>query len=97
MSAYRVIEAGGYYRLLRDSKLHSTYTSEGAAHAGMETEQRREAAGEAPRVSRSMTEILKTMQANARAAPAYNAADWREFQERFNEVYARAYAARKGE
>lgn len=91
---YRIIHLNGYYRLMCGDKLQSTHSSEAAA--SVEMQKRMQAEAEA-RPARTITELFKAMRENARAAPAYNDADWREFSERFNEVYARAYAARKGE
>lgn len=39
---YRIVLIGGLWRLMCDDKLHSTYTTQGAAKAGMANEQARD-------------------------------------------------------
>lgn len=100
---YRISLVSGLWRLMRDDRLHSTYTSQGAAKAGMATEQGRDVAAtrgdiEAERPARSMDELFQCLWNKAvENRGNYDYREWEEFKSRYEALYARAYAARKGE
>lgn len=98
---YRVALIAGYWRIMRDDVLHSTYATRTAALAGIKIEQQRDKNNKTyispDRAAYSMNELLARLWQDAAHSSQYSLSLWEEFKDRFDDLYARAYAARKGE
>lgn len=98
---YRIALISGLWRLMRDDKLHSTYTTQQAAKDGMVYMQGRDERPNRARVADksayTMDGLMRLVHHYAETSPAFDPVVWNEFKRRFDDLYARAYAARKGE
>jgi len=95
---YRITLISGLWRLMRDDALHSTYRTQAEAKAGMAHNQNRDDEGQdKAETFRSMGDLLAKLWQDATYSPDYNRELWEQFKDRFDDLYARAYAARKGE